>query len=200
MNAPEGKTSMTGSTVSTVAKRPFWLWVAVAAGATLAVMEAQRLLTLIRWERTLPFARDFLPGAISTSAMALGAYLLVIGLMLTRRGRKWGMALAIAWGTIVAGTTLWVWAGPHVKNLLYELAFHFHWTKAVMEFRTIGGAGMRRVFWISGLAALLGASSAKAFADSPRERLDLGILLASMFYAAFYFLALGIVARLVTPR
>jgi hypothetical protein len=200
MNAPEGKTSMTGSTVSTVAKRPFWLWVAVAAGATLAVMEAQRLLTLIRWERTLPFARDFLPGAISTSAMALGAYLLVIGLMLTRRGRKWGMALAIAWGTIVAGTTLWVWAGPHVKNLAYELAFHFHWTKAVMQFRTVRGAGMLRVFWISGLAALLGASSAKAFADSPRERLDLGILLASMFYAAFYFLALGIVARLVTPR
>ncbi|MDE3136839.1 MAG: hypothetical protein KGL59_09705 [Acidobacteriota bacterium] len=191
---------MTGESVSTKAQRPFWRWVAMASGAVLAVMEAQRLLTMIRWERTLPFARDFLPGAIATSAMALAAYLLVIGLMLTRRGRKWGMALAIAWGTIVAGTTIWVWAGPHVKNLACELAFHFHWTKTVMRFRTVRGAGMLRVFWISGLAALLGASSAKAFADSPRERLDLGILLASMFYAAFYFLALGIVARLVTPH
>jgi hypothetical protein len=200
MKAPEGKTSMTGETVSTAGKRPFWLWVAVAAAAALAVMEAQRTLIFVHWESTLPFARDFLPGAIATSAMSLAAYLLVLGLMLTRRGRKWGMALAIAWGVIVAGTTMWVWAGPHVKNLWYELAFHFHWTKAVMRFRTVGGPGMRRVFWVSGLAALLGASSAKAFADSPRERLDLGILLASMFYAAFYFLAVGIVARLVTPH
>jgi hypothetical protein len=191
---------MTGSTVSTVAKRPFWLWVAAGAAAVLAVMEAQRTLILIHWESTLPFARDFLPGAIATSAMTLGAYLLILALLLTRRFRKWGMALAIAWGVIVAGTTLWTWAGPHMKNLWYELAFHFHYTKTVMRFRTVGGPGMRRVFWVSGLAALLGASSAKAFADSPRDRLDLGILLASMFYTAFYFLAVGIVARLVTPH
>ncbi len=191
---------MTGQTVSPVAKRPFWLWVGMAAAGVLAVMEAQRMLILIRWESTLPFARDFLPGAIATSAMTLAAYLLILALLLTRRGRKWGMALAIAWGVIVAGTTLWAWGGPHAKNLWYELAFHFHYTKTLMRFRTFNGPGMRRVFWVSGLAALLGASSAKAFADSPRERLDLGILLASMFYAAFYFLAVGIVARIVTPR
>ena len=190
---------MTGETVSTAAKRPFWLWVAAVAAAALAVFEVQRLLILIRWERTLPFARDFLPGAIATSAMTLGAYLLILGLLFTRRFRKWGLALAIAWGTIVAGTTLWVWAGPHVKNLWYELAFRFHYTKTLMRFRTFN-RGSRRVFWISGLAILLGGSSAKAFADTPREQLDLGILLASMFYAAFYFLAVGIVARLVTPR
>ena len=200
MNTPEGKTSMTGQTVSPSAKRPYWLWMAIAAAAVLAVMEAQRTLILIHWEKTLPFARDFLPGAIASSAMTLAAYLLVLGLMLTRRGRKWGLALAIAWGVIVAGTTLWVWAGPHARNLWYALAFHFHFTKVLIRFRTVGGSGMRRAFWVSGLAAVLAGSSAKAFADSPRERLDLGILLASMFYAAFYFLAVGIVARLVTPH
>lgn len=191
---------MKGQTVSRGAKRPFWLWVAAATAIALAVYETQRLLTLIRWERTLPFARDILPAAIATSAMTLAAYLLILCLLLTRRFRKWGLALAIAWGTIVAGTTIWIWAGPHVKNLWYEMAFHFHWTKSVMRFRTISGPGIRRVFWVTGLAALLGGTSGKAFADSPRDRLDLGILLASIFYAAFYFLAVGIVARLVTPR
>jgi hypothetical protein len=191
---------MNGEKVSHAAKRPFWLWAAAATAVVLAVMEAQRLLTFIRWERTLPFARDFLPGAIAASAMTMAGYLLILGLLLTRRFRKWGLALAIAWGTIVAGTTLWVWAGPHMKNLWYEMAFHFHWTKSVMRFRTIGGPGVRRVFWVTGLAALLGGTSAKAFAETPRDPLDLGILLASMFYAAFYFLAVGIVARLVTPR
>jgi len=191
---------MTGEAVSTAAKRPFWLWVAAAVAVALAVVEAQRLLTLIRWEHTLPFARDFLPGAIAVSAMTMGAYVLILGLLLTCRFRKWGLALAIAWGTIVAGTTLWVWAGPHMKNLWYEIAFHFHWTKTVIRFRTVGGPGMHRVFWVTGLAALLGGTSAKAFAETPRDPLDLGILLASMFYAAFYFLAAGIVARLVTPH
>ena len=191
---------MNGETVSRGAKRPFWLWAAAATAVVLAVLETQRLLTFIRWERTLPFARDVLPAAIATSSMTLAAYLLILGLLVTRRFRKWGLALAIAWGVIVAGTTFWVWAGPHMKNLWYEIAFHYHWTKSVMRFRTVGGAGMRKVFWISGLAAVLGGTSAKAFADTTRDPLDLGILLASMFYAAFYFLAVGIVARLVTPR
>jgi hypothetical protein len=200
MKPPKQKTRAHPQLVSSSARRPFWLWVAAGTAGVLAVLETQRLLTLIRWERTLPFARDFLPGAIATSAMALGAYLLILALLVTRRFRKWGMALAIAWGVIVAGTTLWVWAGPHVKNFAYALAFHFHFTKTLMRFRTLGGAGMWRAYSVTGLGALLGASSAKAFADAPRERLDLGILLASMFYAAFYFLAVGIVARLVTPH
>lgn len=200
MKSPKRKTSAGPRTVSSAVKPALWLWVAAGSAAVLAVLETQRLLTLIRWEHTLPFARDFLPGAIATSAMALGAYVLLTVLMVTRRFRKWGLALAIAWGVIVAGTTLWVWAGPHVKNFAYALTFHFHLTKALMQFQTVGGPEMHRAYWVTGLGALLGAGSAKAFADAPRDRLDLGILLASMFYAAFYFLAIGIMARLVTPH
>jgi len=190
---------MSGAGASGEAKRLLWLRVATGAAAVLAVSEAQRLLTLIGWERTLPFARDFLPGAIATSALTLAAYLLILGLLLTR-ARKWGLSLGIAWGGIVAAATLWVWAGPQVKTLWYELAFRLHLTKTVMRFLAIEGPAMRRVFWVAGFAALLAASSGKAFAELPRERLDRGILLACVFYAGFYFLAIRIVARLVTPH
>ncbi len=177
-----------------------WRWVAVAAATALAAMETRRLQTLVGWERTLPFARDLLPGAIAAAAMTLAAYLLVLVLLLTRRWRKWGLALGIGWGAIMAGTSLWHWLGPEAKNLWYAIAFHFHWTKTLTRYREAHGPGVRTVQWVAGLSIMLALSSAKAFADAVRERLDMGILLASMFYAAFYYLALGIVARLVTPH
>jgi hypothetical protein len=194
------KTPMNKETVTETSRPQPWRWVAVGATVPLIVLEARRLVMLASWERTLPFARDFLPGAISAASMTLAAYLLILVLLLTRRWRKWGLALGIAWGAIITGLSLWHWLGPQAKNLWYAIAFHFHLTKTLTQYRVVKGPSMRLAQWVSGLGAVLALSSAKAFADSLRERLDMGILLASMFYAAFYYLALGIVARLVTPH
>lgn len=191
---------MSETAVSEKPKASRWRWVAVAAAAALAVVEARRLHTLFVWERTLPFARDFLPSAIAAAAMTLAAFLLVLGLTLTRRWRKWGLALGIGWGAIIAGTSLWHWLGPQARNLWYEIAFHFHLTKTLTRYRAVEGPGVRMAQWVAGLSIVLALSSAKAFADSLRERLDVGILMASMFYAAFYYIALGIVARFVRPH
>ena len=170
------------------------------AAAVLGAMEARRLVTLVHWERTMPFARDFLPGAIATTVMTLAAYLLLLILLFLPRSRKWALALGIAWGAIMAGTSLWVWVGPHAKNLWYEAAFHLHLVKTLVRYEVVVGPTIRAAQWLSGFAVLLAISSAKAFADSPRERLDKGIVLASLFYAAFYFLAMAVVARFVTPH
>lgn len=200
MNLTKEKTSMSEKNVSETSRPTPWLWAAVGVATALAAIETRRLVTLIGWEHTLPFARDFLPGAIAAAAMTLAAYLLILSLLLTRRGRKWGMALAIAWGAIVAGSALWFWLGPQVKNLWYAIAFHFHLTKTLTRYGVVAGPGVHQAQWDAGLAIALALTSAKAFASSLRERLDLGILLASVFFGAFYYLAVGIVSRLVTPR
>jgi hypothetical protein len=181
--------------VSPTRRRNPWLWLAAAAAAALAVVEIRRLVVLVGWERTLPFARDFLPGAIATSAMGLAACLLILLLFFTRR-RKWGLGLAIGWGAITLGAPLW----PHAKNLWYQLAWRLHLTDSLRHVIVVGGPGARQLYWMAGLGALLALSAALAFAKSPRDRIDRGILLASLFYAAFYFLATGVVARLVTPH
>ncbi len=177
-----------------------WRWVAVAAAVALGAIEGQRLVTFVGWERTLPYARDLLPGAIAAAAMTLAAYLLILALLLLRRGRKWGLALGIGWGAIVAGSALWLWLGPHAKNLWYALAFHWHMTNTLRHYESIPGPTVREARWVAALGILLALGAAKAFADSARDRLDRGILLASLFYAAFYNLAMAIVARVVTPH
>jgi hypothetical protein len=176
-------------------RRDPWRWVAAAAAAALAAVEIRRLVVLVGWERTLPFARDFLPAAIATSAMGLAACLLILLLLFTRR-RKWGLCLAIGWGAITLGAPLW----PHAKNLWYQLAWRLHLTDSLRHVIVLGGHGSWQAYAIAGLGALLALSAAIAFAKSPRDRIDRGILLASLFYAAFYFLATGVVARLVTPH
>jgi hypothetical protein len=181
--------------VTPVARRNPWVWVAGAAAACLAAIQVRRLVTFVGWERTLPFARDFLPGAIATAAMSLAACLLILLLLFSRR-RKWGFSLAIGWGAITLGAPLW----PHAKNLWYQLAWRLHLTGSLRHVIVVGGPGEWPVYWIAGLGALLAVSAALGFARTPRDRLDRGILLASLFYAAFYFLATGIVAQLVTPR
>jgi hypothetical protein len=80
------------------------------------------------------------------------------------------------------------------------LLLRLHLTNALIQYEAFGGANRHLAGWVAGLAGLLVLGSVKAFSDSPRERLDRGIILASIFYAAFYDLATAIVARLVTPR
>jgi hypothetical protein len=174
--------------------------VAIGAAIALAAIEARRLVTLIGWERSYPYARDFLPAAIATAVMTLAAYLLILELILTRRNRKWGLALGIAWGAIAAGTSLWIWLGPYAKNLWHLLAYRLGLSKTLVHYGIVGWSSIHAAIWLVVLASVLVLSAAKAFIDSPRERLDRGIVLASLFYAAFYFLAIGIVARFVTPR
>lgn len=181
--------------VSQTARRNPWRWVAAAATAALAAFEIRRLAVFAGWEHTLPFARDFLPAAIATSAMGLAACLLILLLLFTRR-RKWGFGLAVGWGAITLGRPLW----PHAKNLWYQLAWRLHLTESLRHVIVVGGGGSWQVYAMAGLGGLLALSAALAFARAPRDRIDRGILLASLFYAAFYFLATGIVARLVTPR
>ncbi|MGA9885246.1 MAG: hypothetical protein WBQ34_16145 [Candidatus Acidiferrales bacterium] len=177
-----------------------WRWIAVAAAAALGSIEIRRLATLIRWQRTLSFAHNLLPGAIAAAIMTAAAYLLILVLLLVRRGRKWGLALGIGWGAIVAGSSLWLWLGARAKNLWYETAFRLHVTNTLRHYISMTGPAMREAQLVAGLGALLALSAAKTFADSPRERLDRGILLASFFCAAFYGLATVIVAGLVTPH
>ncbi|HVB99111.1 MAG TPA: hypothetical protein VNJ12_07245 [Candidatus Dormibacteraeota bacterium] len=177
-----------------------WGWMAVLAGAALAALETRELITLVGWERTLPFARALLVGAIATAAMTLAALLLIVALVVIPRTRKWGLALGIAWGAIVTASSLWVAVGPYVKNLWQELLFRAHLTSVLVQYEAVRSPQRRLTDWIAGLGALLVASSAKGFADRPRDRLDLGIIMMSIFYAAFYYLAIAIVARLVTPH
>lgn len=191
---------MNAETASESARPAPWRWVAVIAAASLGAIELQRLVTFIRWERALPFARDVLPGAIAAAALALAAYLLILALLLLPRGRKWGLALGIGWGAIVAGSSLWLWLGPYAKNLWYATAFRLHMTNTLRHYQSLGGPTVREAQWVAGLGILLALCAAKAFADSARERLDRGVLLACLFYAAFYDLAVGIVSRLVTPH
>ena len=191
---------MTEESVSTVPPRGRWRWVAIGTAIALAAIEARRLVTLIGWERAYPYARDFLPAAIATAVMTLAAYLLILELILTRRNRKWGLALGIAWGAIASGTSLWIWLGPYAKNLWHSLAYRLGLSKTLVHYGIVGWSSIHAAIWLGVLALVLVLSAAKAFLDSPRERLDRGIVLASLFYAAFYFLAIGIVARLVTPR
>jgi hypothetical protein len=177
-----------------------WGWVAIVAAGALAAMEAQRLMALVQFERTLPFARDLLPGAIATAAMTLAAYLLIIGLSFVRQARKWALALGIGWGAIIFGSSLWVVVGPHVKNVWQELLLRLHLTNALIRYEAFGTARLRMAGLVAGLGAILAAGCAKGFAECPRDRLDRGIIMASIFYAAFYDLAVAIVARLVTPH
>lgn len=177
-----------------------WIWLATLVAAALAALETQRLLVLIRWERTLPFARDLLPGAIATASMTLAAYLFIIALVFVRRTRKWGLALGIAWGAIIMGSSLWVIIGPHVKNVWQELLLRSHLTNALIQYGSIRGSQRATAAWLAGLGALLAAISAKAFIDRPRDRLDRGVVAVSIFYAALYYLAIAFVARLVTPH
>ncbi len=177
-----------------------WRWIAVAAAAALVAIEGRRLATLIRWQRTLTFAHDLLPGAIAAAIMTVAAYLLILVLLLVRRGRKWALALGIGWGAIMAGSSLWLWLGAYAKNLWYETGFRLHMTNTLRHYMSIPGPTMREAQWVVALGILLALSAAKAFADLPRERLDRGILLASVFCAAFYSLATVIVARLVTAH
>jgi len=187
-------------TSSEPGRRAAWRWVAVAAAAALGVIESQRLVTLVRWDRTLAFAQGLLRGAIAAAAMTLAAYLLALILLLVRRGRKWGLALGIGWGAIMAGSSLWFWLGPRAKNLWYAVAFRLHMTNTLRHYMSIPGPTMREAQWAAGLGVLLALGAAKAFANSPRERLDRGVLLAGVFCAAFYDLAIAVVARLVTPH
>jgi hypothetical protein len=200
MDQPEEKTTKQQAAGIGTAPPTLWGWVAVAASVPLIILEGRRLVALVGYERTLPFARDFLPGAIAGAAMTLAAYVLIMVLLLTPRWRKWGLAFGIGWGALIAGISLWQWLGPEAKNLWYALAFHFHLTKELRRFATVTGPRLQLTRWLAGLAVLLALSSAKAFADSLRERVDWGILMASLFYTAFYYLALNIVARLVTPH
>lgn len=176
-------------------RRNPWLWIAAVVAAILAAMEVRRLVLLIHWERTLPFARDLLPGAIAVAAATLAAYILIVLLIAWARGRKWGLALAIGWGAIETGVPLWT----PVKNLWYQVVWRLHLTPALRHI-FLGGAAARHTYGLACLTALLVVCAALAFARLPRERLDRGILFASFFYAAFYFLGAGILARLVTPR
>lgn len=177
-----------------------WGWIAIAAAVVLAAMQVQWLMTLIRYERILPFARDILPSAIATAAMTLLAYLVIIGLAIARPTRKWALALGIGWGAIVLGSSLWVVIGAPVKNLWQELLLRLHVTNALIQYEATGAARLRTASLVAGLGALLAAGSAKGFAECRRDRLDRGIIMASLFYAAFYDLAVAIVARLVTPH
>ena len=177
-----------------------WGWIAVPAAGALAGIEGQRLVMLVRYERTLVFARDLIPAAIATAAMALLAYLLILAFIFVRRTRKWALALAIGWGLIVMGSSLWVVMGPSVKNLWQELLLRMHMTSALIQYMALGRSRLRMAALEAGLGGLLAAASAKGFAESPRDRLDRGIIMASVFYAAFYDLAVAIVARLVTPH
>lgn len=177
-----------------------WGWIAVPAAGALAAIEVQRLVMLVRYERALVFARDLIPGAIATAAMALLAYLLILILIFVRRARKWGLALAIGWGAIVMGSSLWVLMGPGVKNLWQELLLRLHLTHALIQYMALGRSRLRMAALEAGLGGLLAAASAKGFAESPRDRLDRGMIMASLFYAAFYDLAVAFLARLVTPH
>ena len=177
-----------------------WAWLAILAAAALAALETKELITLINWERTLPFARDLLPGAIATASMTLAAFLTVFALVLIPRTRKWGLGLGIAWGTIVMASSLWVVAGPYVRNLWQELLFRAHLTNSLIQYEAIGTPQRSLAVWVSALGALLAVGSAKGFADQPRDRLDLGVIMMSIFYAALFYLAIAIVARLVTPH
>jgi hypothetical protein len=122
--------------------------------------------------RTLPFAGDLLPGAIAAASMTLAAYLMILVLLLVRRGRKWGLALGIGWGAIVAGSALWLWLGPHAKTLRYAIALHLHMTNTLRHGVSIPGPTVREARWSAGLGVLLALGAAKAFADSAREWLD----------------------------
>jgi hypothetical protein len=177
-----------------------WGWIAILAAAALAILETQRLVTLIGWERTLPFARDLLPAAMAAAAMTLFASLVIIVLALVPRTRKWGLGLGIGWGAIVFGSSLWVVIGPYVKNLWQELLFRVHLTNSLLLYEVFGGPDRRMAAWISTLGGLLAIGSLKGFLDSPRDRLDSGIVAFAIFYAALYDLAAAVVARLVTPH
>lgn len=177
-----------------------WAWVAVLAAGALAVLEALQLVQLIHWERTLVFARDLLPSAIASASMTLAAYLLIIVLLFVPRVRKWACALGTGWGAIILGASLWVIVGPHVKNVWQELLLRTHLTNVLVRSELVGRSERMRMIWISSLSAALALGSAKGFADRPRHRLDRGIIVVSIFYAALYYLAMAIVARLVTPH
>lgn len=194
------RTPINPGNASERARPSLWRWVAVAAAAALCAIEGQRLATLVKWDRTLSFARDLLPSAIAAAAMTLAAYLLILVLLLVRGGRKWVMALGIGWGAIVAGSSLWLWLGAHARNAWYTIAFRLHVTNALRHYVSISGPAMRETEWTAGFSAVLALAAAKAFAASPREQLDRGILLASVFGAAFYSLATAVLARLVAPH
>ena len=188
-------------TSSEPARPAIWRWLAVGAAAALCAIEGRRLETLVKWEHTLSFARDLLPGAIAAAAMTFAAYVLVLVLLLARGGRKWVLALGIGWGAIMAGSSLWLWLGAHARNAWYAIAFRLHMTNTLRQYMSIPGPAMREAQWVAGFGTLLALAAARAFAASPREQqVDRGILLASVFAAAFYSLAIAIVARLVTPH
>ncbi|HVB34325.1 MAG TPA: hypothetical protein VNJ52_08155 [Patescibacteria group bacterium] len=191
---------MNDKTGTNVASSLRWAWIAVLVAAALAALETRQLVMLIHWERTLPFARDLLPSAIAEASMALAAYLLIIALLLVRRARKWACALGIGWGAIVMGVSLWVLVGPDVKNLWQELLLRAHLTRVLIRYQYFGGSEQWMTISTAGLNALLALGSAKGFADCPRDRLDRGIIVVGIFYAALYYLVMAIVARLVTPH
>ncbi|HEV2386385.1 MAG TPA: hypothetical protein VGS20_03925 [Candidatus Acidoferrales bacterium] len=170
--------------------------VAVAAAAALAALSIDRLVTLAGWERALVFARDLLPPAIGAEVMTLAAYAALLVLLVWGRGRRWGLALAIAWGAITAGAWLW----PHATNLWYELAWRLRLSSVLRHVVVVAGPELRLTRWRAALGLALAVSSAKAFADLPRRRLDRGVLEAGAFFAVFYFLAIRIVASFLVVR
>lgn len=182
------------------ARRGPWLWLAMAATLALVALSVGRLITLARWEHTLIFARDLLPSAIGAEAMTLAAYCLILVLLAvgglsraeSRGGRKWGLALAIAWGAIAVATWLW----PHAENMWYELSWRLHLSKVLRQVFVVSGPELRLRRWRAALAL----ASAKSFADLPRDPLDRGVLQAAAFFAVFYFLVLKVVASFLIVR
>jgi hypothetical protein len=181
---------MSEEKISATPSSTFWVWGARAVTLALAALSVRRLIILVGWERTLVFARDFLPAVIGMEAMTLAAYVVILALLATGRARRWGLALAIAWGAITAGA--WVW--PYALNLWYAAIWHLHLAKSL---RHVVAVATRLGQWRAGLGLALALCSAKAYADLPRDRFDRGVLMASAFYAAFYLLAIGVVGRLL---
>ncbi|GEM_PF-2015231 len=168
-----------------------WLWTARALVAVWATVEGLQLVTLLRWERTLVYARDFLPAAIAMQSLHLGACLAIL-LLLFRPEPRWALALGLAWGAMAVG--FWLW--PHLLNLLHWLAWKVGLTPALVH-ETRLGATLSLVRLRAVLGGLLAAVAVRTLALLPRTELDAGILAASVFYAAFYLIATGIIGRLL---
>jgi hypothetical protein len=168
-----------------------WLWTARALVALWAAVEGLQLVTLVRWERTLVYARDFLPAAIAMQSLHLVACLAIL-LLLFRSEPRWALALGLAWGAMAVG--FWVW--PHLLNLLHWLAWKVGLTPALVHETRLGTA-LSLVRLRAVLGGLLAAVAVRTLALLPRTPLDAGILAASVFYAALYLVATGIIGRLL---
>lgn len=172
-----------------------WLWAARVVLIFWSAVEFRQLLQLIGWERTLPYARDFLPAAIAMQTLQLAALVGILLLLVVGRQKRWGLALGLAWGAMAAGAWLW----PHFSNGLHWLVWRLGGSPVLIH-RTLSGATLSRIRFRALSGVLLALCCGRAFVLQPRGRLDPAILAVSVFYVSLYTVGIGIVGRLLIKR